>query len=464
MRVGPEQFIYRDFAFIDAMILPVVGPKTVAIYDVLRRYIWRASDKGAKRSRDAFKKGKLSASITRSKLAEMSGVSVRTVQRHLNRLRDISWVRWESGNGTGETVVYELGFRTPDGAEVFYADASARKLWLGLEELAVQSEVERVNDLPCDVRLAFTRGWFDPEGGGDKNVTREVSSVSPGVVTEMAPSNREPFGEEIEKGSEYAGRSAPTQPTGPGPKHWDQPAGQERRRRSRKKKDRETSGAEFAIDSALDSRQDEEDRLERAAAAGKIGKSKADKQHEADVRRAQRRLEEKRTEQVEKGQANEQRAKNLKGGTKYTHAVLKAARRAWDVYSDLIRSDFPGMPVVRWNADGNAKARGQMCRLVDMYGGDATVQAIRYVVGNWDAINKRFFKKGPGSVPNFGLLLSMHESLFRESALWGQHREVVEEWEAWQHEHEDDDETPPSELQGRYEQARTALESLGLGG
>jgi len=457
--VGPEQFIYRDFAFIDAMILPVVGPKTIAIYDVLRRYIWRAADRGAKKSRDAFKKGKLSASITRSKLAELSGVSVRTVQRHLNRLKDIRWVEWECGNGTGETVVYELGFRTPDGVEVFYADASARRLWLGLEELAVEQGAERVNDLPCDVRLAFARGWFDPEGGGDKNVTRVVSPVSPGVVTEMAPSNREPFGEGIEKSEEYAGRSAPAHT--PGPKHWDAPAGRERRSPS-KDKERDSEGAEIALDIALDSGEDE-DRFARAAAAGAEGKAKADHQTEANIRRATRRLKEKRTEQVERVQQDEQRAKNLKGGTRYTHAILRAARDAWDVYVELIKGAHPAMPVVRWNAEGNAKARGQMCRLVDMYGGEATKQAIRYMVGNWDAINARFFKKGPGSVPNFGLLTSMHESLFRESALWREHREVMEEWEAWQSEHADDDETPPSELQGRYENARTALESLGLG-
>ena len=463
MRVGPEQFIYRDFAFIDAMILPVVGPKTVAIYDVLRRYIWRASDKGAKRARDAFKRGKLSATITRGKLAEMSGVSVRTIQRHLNRLKDIGWVKWESGNGTGETVVYELGFRTPDAVEVFYADASARRLWLGLEELAVEEGAERVTDLSCEARLAFAKAWFEPErkgeGGGDKNVTRVVSEVSPGVVTEMAPSNREPFGEGIEK-SEYTGRSAPMCVPGPGPKHWDRPTGPERR--TKDVEEEEELMAEFALDTEGGSGDDgDDDRFARAADVAAGGKTKADKQREQnEVKRLQKRLVAGRTKQVTDGERKDQKKRNLKGGTKYTHAVLRGARDSWDVFTRLMKERDATLPVARWGADGNAKARGQVCRLVDMYGGEATIDTVRYVVGNWDSINERFFKKITG-LPHFGMIAAMHEPLFREASVWTKHREVLEEREEW---FRDNPMKPmPRELKERYEVARQALSALGLG-
>lgn len=459
MRVGPEQFIYRDFAFIDAMILPVVGFQTVGIYDILRRYIWRATEQGSRRARAAFKDGKLAATISRSKLAMMTGLSVRTIQREINKLRDIGWVRSESGNGTGETVVYELGYRSPETGEVFYADVDARELWYGLEGLAADEGWDRVTNLPCEARQAFTAAWFEGKGSGDSRDTTPVTAVTPppgGLVTRVAPRIENPSGREIEKAEEYAGRSAPAHT--PGPKHWDAPSGR-KQRSSSKDEEQDSIGSKIALDNALDSGEDE-GRFERAAAAATNGKAKADSQQEANIRR---KLKRQRTEQVKRVQQDEQRSSNLKGGTKYTHAVIRAARDSWDVYTSLIKTSYPSMPVVRWNADGNAKARGQMCRLVDMYGGEATQQAIRYMVGNWDAINARFFKKGPGSVPNFGLLTSMHESLFRESALWDEHREVVEEWEAWQGAHADDDETPPSELQGRYENARTALESLGLG-
>jgi len=461
VRAGPEQFIYRDFAFIDAMIMPVVGPRTIAIYDVLRRHVWRSLNQGSKRSKEAFRAGRLAAVIGRQKIADLSGVSVRTVQRHLNRLRDIGWAKWESGNGTGETVVYELGFCTPDGVEVFYADASARKLWLGLEELAEGCGVERVNDLPCDERRAFAQAFLDPEGGGDKNVTRVVSPVSPGVVTKMAPSNREPFGEEIEKSEKYPGRSAPAHSTGPGPKHWDRPSGPERR--TKNVEEEEELVAEFALDTEGGSGDDsDDDRFARAADVAAGGKTKADKQREQnEVKRLQKRLMAGRTKQVTDGEKKDQKKRNLKGGTKYTHAVLRAARDTWDLFTRLVKERDAALPVARWNADGNAKARGQVCRLVDMYGGDATIETVRYVVGNWDSINERFFKRGAGSPPNFGLIASMHESLFREAALWGQHREVLEEWEAW---FRDNPMKPaPRELKERYEGAQQALSALGLG-
>ena len=477
MRVGPEQFIYRDFAFIDAMILPAVGPKTVAIYDVLRRYIWRASDKGAKRSRDAFKKGKLSATITRDRLAQMSGVSVRTVQRHLNRLRDIGWVQWMSGNGTGETVVYELGIRTPDGFEVFYADASARRLWLGLEELAVEQGAERVTDLPCNTRLTFAKAWFEPqeeegEGGGDKNVTRVVTEVSPGVVTEMAPSNREPFGEEIEK-SEYTGRCAPMCVPGPGPEHWDRPSGPERRTKDDIEEEEDELMAEFALDTQEGSGDDsDDDRFARAAKVAEGGKAKADRQTKANQKKRAKKkavvdtealvngLIEGRTEKVKDNEKKDQKRRNLKGGTKYTYAVLKASREAWDVFTRLLKERDKTLPVARWNADGNAKARGQVCRLVDMYGGEATIETVRYVVGNWDSINERFFKKITG-LPHFGMIAAMHEPLFREASVWSKHSEVLEEREAW---FRDNPMKPmPRELKERYEVARRELSALGLG-
>jgi len=55
----------------------------------------------------------------------------------------------------------------------------------------------------------------------------------------------------------------------------------------------------------------------------------------------------------------------------------------------------------------------------------------------------------------------MHEPLFREAALWGEHREVMEEWEEW---YRDNPMKPaPSELQARYEEAHSALSALGLG-
>jgi len=472
MRGGSESYLIKDSAFYQSKMAAALGVDTVAVYEELRAHVWRSRSRGNGKMRAEVRKGHLSVGIRRQTLADSTGLSVKTVQRRVNLLREIGWVRSENGQPLGGALVYELGHVIQGGMEVFYADMDCREFCLYLEELADRTE-EQVYSIPVLERVRLAKEWvtrkdrglYRANGGGSESPTPSVteSHLPPGGGSESPSVIDNPSGERIDKSEEYVGRCAPTHSTGPEPEHWNDPAGQERRRRSqKKKKDQEGSSAEFAIDSALDSRQDE-DRFARAAEAGTIGKTKADHQQAAKVEKVTERLTAKRTEQVQKGDADEQRVRNLKGGTKFTHAVLKASRCAWDLYTTLTKDSYPMLPVVRWNAEGNAKARGQMYRLVDMYGGDAVEQTLRFVVGNWDSINVRFFKKGPGSVPNFALLLSMHESLFREAAMWGEHREVMEEWEAWQSGHEDDDETPPSELQGRYETARTALESLGLG-
>lgn len=479
MRVGPEQFIIKDFAFYDAMITPALGLHAVTVYEVLRRHIWRSAERGSRRAKGAFKDGRLSSTISRKKIATLTGISVRSVQTALNKLREVGWVRGESGNGTGETVVYELGFRDPHSTERFYADDSLRTLWLGLEDLAEQGELARVSDLSCEERLSFAEYWFAP-AVAPEGVVQEVHTpgaggapVPQGGGAGGAPRIENPTGSGIEKAEEYTGREAPADTAGPGPKHWDRPPGPEqRRRRPSKKKKQETSGASLLLTDEGDAGQDDGDRFARAAQVAGAAKGKADTQVDKNAKKRARkagvdpaalakRLEESRTDQVVKGDQNAQKARNLKGGTKYTHATLKASRNAWDLYSNLVKERDASLPVVRWNADGNAKARGQMCRIVDMYGGDATRQAIRYVVGNWDSINERIFKKGPGSVPNFGLLLSMHETLFREAALWGQHREVLEEWNGWFA--ENPMKPAPSDLKERYEVAQQALSAIGLG-
>ena len=420
--------------------------------------------------RAEVRKGNLSVSIRRQTVAESTGLSVKTVQRRINTLREIGWVRSENGQLLGEALVYELGYVIPGGVEIFYADVDCREFYLHLEELADRAE-EQIYHIPVAERVRLAKEWvakknrgvFRTNGGGSESPTPSVRESHPpvGGGSESPSIIDNPSGRRIDKSEEYTGRSASVYIPDLEPEPLDRRL--EPEQRTKEQKEEKELMAEFALDTLKDAEEDGvDDRLARAEKVANDGKAKADAQREAaEVKRLQRELVEGRTRQVEDGARKDQKARNLKGGTKYTRDVLRSSRDVWDLFARLVKNRDETLPVARWNADGNAKARGQVCRLVDMYGGQATIDAVRYVVGNWDAINERFFKRGVGSPPNFNLIASMHESLFREAAIWSKHRGVLEEWEAWFR--DNPMKLAPDDLKERYNGAQQALVALGLG-
>ena len=477
MRCGSESFLIKDSAFYQSKMTAALGVDTERVYEELRAHVWRSRTKGSRKLRKAIKSGRLSACIRRQSVADSTGLSVKTVQRRLTRLQEIGWIRTASGKCQGEASLYELGHLLPGGVEVFYADIDCRDFYIHLSEVAEARE-EEVHQLPVRERIELAKVWLDQEGravqeGGTESPTRSVteSSKTEGGGTESPTIINNPSGERIDKSEECPGRGAPDAHAGPEPKHWAGPDNERRKRFRPSKKnvvgrseptndqEQEEGLAEFALDTEEGSGQDGEDRLARAVATATGAGKKADDQA---VENATRRLKRQRTEKLEKVTAKESKAQNFKG--RHAPDVVKGARKAWDVYKSEIEGLDDEFVVPKWNAKGNGKGRGQVCELVDMYGGEATEQAIRYVVGNWDEIGKRFFKTAPGGVPNLGRLFALHEQLFREATVWGRHREVLEEWRTWFDAHRYDEASPPAGLQERYDQARTALESLGLGG
>ena len=474
MRTGSEQFILKDFPFYDSMAAPVVGVTAVFIYELLRRHVWRSTARGSDRSRSAFGNGKLCASISRKRLALMSGVSVRQVQYDINRLRDIGWVRSKNGRWTGETLLYELGYRDRQGSEMFYADGDLRELHLRLEELEGEA---RFTD---EERLELAKGWFgDAKARG---VVQEMhypdgSSAQPALPTdggsaEPALCHRESYGvDESEKAGNIdraLPRASDSQEPGPLPKTFSQRANTSEPRSHDKRRKRARVGSSDTGRTEQDERgigtfaldKEPGDRFEAAAQAVDEGRKKADNQVEADAERLRRKLQAGRERKVQEKQANEQRARNLKGRMPLPD-VYRECTRLWSVLQDLLEEFDPDFPRTDWKAEANKKARGQMRQLVELYGGAQTEQALVYTVRNWNRITDRYFKKGSKGVPNLGALFALHESLYREAVLWAKHSGAIREWEEWREENPDDF-YPPNDLKERYQKATKELEALGF--
>lgn len=466
MRGGSESYLIKDSAFYQSKMAAALGVDTIAVYEELRAHVWRSRSRGNGKMRAEVRKGHLSVGIRRQTLADSTGLSVKTVQRRVNLLREIGWVRSENGQPLGGALVYELGHVIQGGMEVFYADMDCREFCLYLEELADQTE-DQVYSIPVLERVRLAREWvtrkdrglYQANGGRSESPTPSVteSHLPPEGGSESPSVIDNPSGERIDKPKKCPGGCAPDTQTGPGPKHWNQPAGQERSKRSQEKMKEEQMAPSLLLTKGGDSGHDDGNRFEGAVDAEKRGKAKADSEK---VKEAKRLIVERRSEKLSKKTADESRVKNLEG-RQYPPAVVKEARLAWDVYKAEIEAWDDAFVVPQWSAKGSTKTRGQVLELVSMYGGEATGQALRYVVRNWKTLGERMFKNSPGGVPNLGRLFAMHEQLFREATIWGRHRGVLEEWEGWFQ--ENPMKPAPADLKERYEGAQQGLSALGLG-
>lgn len=491
MRAGSEQFLIKDYAFYDCAATAVLGASTIAVYEALRRFVWRSREKGVPKARRAWEDGKLVAVVCQTKLALMVGVSRPTLTKALSKLRAVGWIRGEEGR-YGEALCYELGAHRPGQGEWFYADGELQELWAELMILAELEGYKNPAYLELDQRILFAQLWFEEREQVERifpPLPHEVESFFP-PGGKILPTRWKEFFHRIGEnkyinriGESESGRFAAD--TRPSPLTGEEPDSPIKKTNSKNEEDVGTSNGkndflhppiEVNFDkmaasnskvSHVDSEEShegseksDEERRQAVAAALSAGKQKADQQKQANE--AKRRVKAQRTAQVKQKQAKEQKAANLKGRS-YPRDVVEAAKKAWKTYTDLIEKVDPEFVVPRWAANGNVKARGQMCQLIEMYGGPATEQALQYLVGNWEVIGTRYFKNSPGGIPNLGRLVVLHEQIYREAVLWARHREVLQEWNDWYKGREYTAPRPPAELRARYDSAREALQSLGLG-
>lgn len=465
--------------YFDTMTIPVLGVHVIMVYQTLQRFVWRNPKQGSKRLRQAVKEGVLAACVTRNKLRLLTGLSLHKVQQALNTLRAIGWIEAAGGGQqAGEASTYALG-RKAHGGESYFADDDVEGLWEHLQEQAQARDLD-IGDLPCDDRRDLAAAWYQNNEGvvsarSETIVTSLVEAPEEGVVAsrttpqsepEPPPSSDPNLGrvpsststspaetsksqgskEESTKSEEYPSRA--TESFASGEQEQDDP---DEADDTPPKRTSKGGAATFALDEEPQT----PDRFASGAAAMQAGADKA------DLERVKRQAKKDRRGRTKKVLDKEAKAENLKGRGLAPN-MWTTVGRLWGVWRELMHDFDPDLKIASWlGVDGDKKARGQIVQLVKMYDGDLVETALRYVVGNWEKIQTRFFK-APQGMPGVGFVLSCHESLFKEAQVWAKHHKVLEEMDQWR-KHNPTKRLPPSELRERHRAAERELSALGFG-
>ena len=122
----------------------------------------------------------------------------------------------------------------------------------------------------------------------------------------------------------------------------------------------------------------------------------------------------------------------------------------------LLSEKLANVTIAAWEA----KERGQVWNLVEKYTGEIVLDALCYLVEQWDEIRTRMLK-GRGGVPSVGFLLRFHEVLVVESQMWTEYRRVKKQVDDW-YGGDPYKPDPPAELYDRYLKLRKDMADLGL--
>lgn len=112
------------FSFLDSTVFRDVDALDLKVYVALCRSVWRSEIKGSLELREVAKKLVI-AKIGQETLARRVGVSLATVKRSLERLRESKWV--EAIQGHGRELYYSLG-TIVDGREDYFLADIVRKV------------------------------------------------------------------------------------------------------------------------------------------------------------------------------------------------------------------------------------------------------------------------------------------------------------------------------------------------
>lgn len=151
----------------------------------------------------------------------------------------------------------------------------------------------------------------------------------------------------------------------------------------------------------------------------------------------------------------EEKIKNL-GGSVVPLGLGKGIQRIENTFREEMSIAMPGLTIALWDA----QQRGQTKKLIEKYGTDLVVDAVKYVVRNWDAVQKHYFR-GQGDIPNLGMLLKLHERIVPQAEQWAKHVGALDAYRSWMQKNADDP-FPPEDLERAYVQAKQSLEKLGV--
>jgi ribosomal protein S25 len=463
MNGGSENFVTKDIAFYNSKMTAALGRDVLLVYEELRRAVWRSTDSGGAKVRKEVREGRLSANILRKNIAASLGCSLGLVRKGLNRLREVGWVRTSDGHRKGEGLIYELGYtilaevvnekgkKVLQKVEVFYADEDTREFCALLRAKAEERGSSKLSALTIEERVELGREWL-------LRADRSVWALAPGVpvpgrtwgasprrkvtqrptvghqVTSDPPAG---VGHQVTSVINHStSSSSPTSPSGtPETPSTSDRIDQSEKDPARCARDRSSDQSDGSIRGAEQGPQDEDSG--KSPVAGYL-------------------TVEQRIAAAQKAQAQGAAKAKAQVTVNATKRKKRGRARLYRVWSEVMLQLDPH-PSPKWGA----KTWTQVKTLVDTYDEAMVELAMRYVVGNWDTIAERYFKNKAAGFPSIGLLLSLHESFFREARLWAEHRGVLEEYEVWLKANPQALRAP-SELQQRVDKARADLKAIGV--
>jgi hypothetical protein len=160
-------------------------------------------------------------------------------------------------------------------------------------------------------------------------------------------------------------------------------------------------------------------------------------------------------EQLQKLRKREQMSDNLQGKVRPPgkRQLLKQLENTWQ---ELMAEKFPSVRLAAWGP----KEFGQTSDLVEKYSGTDIDHALHYVVEQWDSIQARLLKN-KGTFPTVGFLLRFHSVIVPEAQTWITFKNYKKQVDEFYIAHPTEP-YPPTELDNAYQEARKAIERMGL--
>jgi hypothetical protein len=478
MRTDSENHIRIDFGIIDLGVHAAMGDRTLWVYTVLRRYIWRSKTKGASYLRKAFAEGKLVAKVSQGTIAQHLGLSRDTINKAIQVLEESAWIeKMKVPTREGDELIYVLGeVLTQKGgySEVFTADALCWQLMREVQAEATERGFEGIAQIPLKERISTTKRYFsrskgkpidvpclknrqgvsEKPTGGVKKTDRGVSE-KPTHNKELSIEN-EHREEEIHNPSGCEARKGPKGENRGAQSHSPDLGESSLRSETPAVTQRVTDASDGVPDHVVaDTDMPVSVKVKLTAEEKAQQKAARDERLREQMAEAKRKGDKARGEKLRRREAKDQKILNLGGkGAAKDKSFGKLVTRLESAWRAAFTQHFPDTPLAAWSG----REVGQVGQLVEKYNGEIAKEGLLYVAKNWTVISERF-KKAP-QVPTPGWLLSLHDSLIPEASKFGKVVGVLEEWNSWWA--ENPKKRPPQELKKRFEAHRKELESLGL--
>lgn len=416
-----EYYLRKDFGFIDLGLNGLLDLRMLAVYETLRRFVWRADDQGHPEMRAMFREGFLCARIAQTSLGTYVQISRKQVNEHVATLRRLGWIKVVSfvdkNVGTKAYVLGETVFDTSGRRhEVFYADGMLRDLWDAIDAKA------KLKQGPMSTPLtAFTI---------EERIT---------LVAELLASFKEPTTDEdtpcnvdvTPPGGYHAQVTPPVTFTGhplsPSP---DTPCNvqgtleEENRGTSKKNQFQKVEAPPAAGDPFADSEpiSNPIPQVPSMSVPVTVGPGLSTVQLMLASRDEALR---RREELMNNASTKESKLANLKGRTApmMQRAAIDKIEKLW---RSLYAESYPDQKIAAWERNG--KERKSIEAMINKYDVETTELALNYAIREWVKLRERRFKGV--AYPSLGLILSAHETVFAEAQQFARAMRIVREAKA----------------------------------